>query len=169
MNPLLFGWLVLVSSLFSTSGMGNLPSLHRDLLARGWADERAFAESLVIGQIAPGPTGLWVVSLGYLMDGLRGALVALAGIVIPPLGIVLVERLYRRVQRHAAVEGFVRGIGIAVVGVFAVVMVDLLRGNGLDVRSVAIAVAGAGLAASGRVPVLVVLILAAGAGILVYA
>ena len=109
-----------------------------------------------------------MVSLGYLMDGLRGALLALAGITAPPLLVVLVERLYERFQRHAAVEGFIRGLGIAVVGVFAVVMVDLLRAGGLDGKSVAITVAGVGLAASQRVPVLAVLVLAAGAGILVY-
>jgi chromate transporter len=168
MSPLLFGWLVLASTLLSTGGMGNLPSLHRDLTARGWVGERAFAESLVIGQIAPGPNGLWVVSLGYLMDGLRGALLALAGITLPPLAVVLVERLYLRLQRHAAVEGFIRGLGLAMVGVFAVVMVDLLRAGGLDRKSLAITVAGAGLAASKRVPLPVVMGLAAGVGVLVY-
>jgi len=73
-DALLLFWLMFKAALFSTSGSGNLPILHQDLLARGWATDRNFAESLAIGQISPGPSGLWVISLGYLLDGLRGAL-----------------------------------------------------------------------------------------------
>src|SRR5919199_5429647 len=74
---LIYFWLMLKASFFATSGTGNIPSLHADLLARGWATERQFAESLAVGQISPGPSGLWVVSLGYLTAGLPGALLAL--------------------------------------------------------------------------------------------
>lgn len=97
--------------------MGNLPSLHADLLARGWATEQQFAESLVIGQVAPGPNGLWVISLGYLTGGWRGAILALIAINLPPLLVLMVDQLYRRVKNHPAVEGFARGLSLAVVGV----------------------------------------------------
>ena len=61
---LLFFWLMFKAALVSTSGTGNLPIVHQDFLARGWATDRQFAESLAIGQISPGPSGLWVISLG---------------------------------------------------------------------------------------------------------
>ncbi|MEO7909476.1 MAG: chromate transporter, partial [Roseiflexaceae bacterium] len=54
-DSVLFFWLMFKAALFSTSGSGNLPILHQDLLARGWATDRTFAESLAIGQISPGP------------------------------------------------------------------------------------------------------------------
>jgi hypothetical protein len=66
-------WIMFRAALLSTTGTGNLPIVHQDLLARRWATDRQFAESLAIGQISPGPTGLWVISLGYLVGGLRGA------------------------------------------------------------------------------------------------
>jgi len=88
-EPLTYFWLLLKASLFSTGGTGNLPSLHADLLARGWANEQQFAESLAIGQISPGPSGLWVISLGYLVDGLRGAVLTLIAISLPPLVVLL--------------------------------------------------------------------------------
>lgn len=168
MNPLLFFGLMLKASLFSTGGMGNVPSLHDDLLARGWSSEKQFAEALAVGQISPGPNGLWAVSLGYLADGVRGALLALLAISLPPLFVLLLEKLYRRVQHHPAVEGFIRGLSLAVVGVFVVVLMGLLNGVGLDAKSVAITLAGVGLGASRRVPVIVVLALAAVAGIALY-
>lgn len=63
-------WTFLEASLFSTGGTGNLPSLHADLIANHAATNQQFAEALAIGQMSPGPTGLWVIGLGYLTRGL---------------------------------------------------------------------------------------------------
>ncbi len=165
MNAALFFWLFLKASLFSTGGMGNLPSLHADLTARHWATERQFGESLTIGQIAPGPSGLWVISLGYLTGGLRGSLLALLAILLPPLLILAVERLYRRVQDHPAVEGFVQGLGLAVVGVFVVALGGILHSVGFSPRNGLILLAAVGLAVSRRVPVMAIVALTGVAGI----
>lgn len=165
MNPLLYFWLFLKASLFSTGGMGNLPSLHADLLARHWATERQFTESLMIAQISPGPNGLWVISLGYLTDGLRGSLFALIALTLPPLFILLVDSLYSRVQHLPAVEGFVRGLGLAVSGIFVFVLLGLMRDIGVDARSLLLALAAFGLAATRRVPLIGIIGLAAIAGI----
>ncbi len=163
--PLYF-WLFLKASLFSTGGTGNLPSLHADLPAHGWASDRQFAEALTIGQISPGPTGLWVISLGYLTDGGRGSLLALVAVLLPPLLILGVERLYRRVQHHPAVEGFVQGLGLAVVGVFAVALHRILQSAGISPRSILILLTAMGLALTRRVPVVGIVGLAGLAGIL---
>lgn len=166
MNLLTFFGLVLKASMFSTGGMGNVPSLHDDLLAKGWATERHFGEALAVGQVSPGPNGLWVISLGYLLGGIQGALLCLLAILVPPVFVLALDRLYRRVQDHPAVEGFIRGLSLAVVGVFFVVLANLLRGNGLDVQSLVIAVASLGLAATRRVPVVVIIGMAALVGVL---
>ena len=166
MSHLLYFWLFLKASLFSTGGFGNLPSLHRDLLARGWATEPQFAESLMVGQIAPGPNGLWVISLGYLTDGLRGTLLALLAVTLPPLLVLGVERIYRAVERHPAVEGFIRGLTLALSGIFAVVMLNLLHSAGFNVRTLTIAVAALLLGATRRVPFPLIIALGALTGIL---
>ena len=145
--------------------MGNLPSLHADFLARHWATEQQFAESLIIGQIAPGPNGLWVISLGYLTNGLLGAMLALIAITLPPLLVLLVDKLYSRVKNHPAVEGFVRGLSLAVVGIFATVLIGLLRSSGVDAYSMAIATAAIGLGLTRRIPVIGIIALAALVGI----
>ena len=76
-NPLLYFLFFLKASLFSTGGFSNLPSLHQDMIASGWAVETDFGESIAIGQISPGPNGLWVISLGYFTYGYLGAALAL--------------------------------------------------------------------------------------------
>ena len=159
MSYLLFFWLFLKASLFSTGGMGNLPSLHADLLARGWATDAQFAESLAVGQVAPGPNGLWVISLGYFVAGLPGVALALVAITLPPLLVLAVDRLYRRTKDHPAVEGFVRGMGLAVVGVSVVVLFGLLQSAGSGIRSPLIAAVSMALASTRRIPVVVILAL----------
>ncbi|CAN5533146.1 hypothetical protein BH10CHL1_BH10CHL1_35620 [soil metagenome] len=167
-QPLIYFWVLLKASLFSTGGTGNLPSIHADLLARGWATDRQFAEALAIGQISPGPNGLWVICLGYLTDGVRGSLLATLAISLPPMVVLAVVALHRRVGDHPAMQGFVRGLGLAVSGIFLVVVVRLLHENGIDVRSVVIVLVSIGLALTGRLPVPVLLGLAALAGALLY-
>lgn len=166
MNDWVFLGLLLKASLFSTSGTGNVPSLHADLLPRGWATEGQFAEALAVGQVSPGPSGLWVISLGFLTAGMRGALLALVAITLPPLLILAVDHVYRRVQHHPVVEGFVQGLGLAVVGIFTIVLLHLLGSVGWSVRSVALTGASFALGLTRRVPVVVILLGAGAAGVL---
>jgi chromate transporter len=168
MNPFLFFWLVLKSSFFSTSGLGNLPQLYADLIGSGMATDRQFAEALAVGQVSPGPSGLWVISLGYLLDGPRGAALAGVAIAIPPAGVLLIAQLYQRSGDHPAVQGFVRGLSLAVVGIFVVVMAGLLRDNGLNLPAILIVAGAAALAFTRRIPVIAILGLAAIMGVLVY-
>jgi chromate transporter len=167
-DPFIYFWIFLKASLFSTGGTGNLPSIHTDLLARGWAVDRQFAEALAIGQISPGPSGLWVISLGYLTDGVRGALLASLAISLPPMLVLAVAALHRRVGDHPAMQGFVRGLGLAVSGIFLVVVMRLLQENGIDLRSILILLVSIALTLTGRVPVPLLLVLAGVVGAMIY-
>jgi chromate transporter len=168
-QPLTLLWLMFKASLLSTTGTGNLPIVHQDLLARGWATDRQFAESLAIGQISPGPTGLWVISLGYLVDGLRGAALTLLAIALPPLLVLLlVHGFYRRWGHHPATQGFVRGLGLAVVGIFMIVLAGIMKSAGWTTSNLMIMLGAIALGATRRVPVPVVMLLAALMGIALY-
>src|ERR1051325_3593887 len=124
-------WIMFRAALLSTTGTGNFPIVHQDLLSRGWATDRQFAESLAIGQISPGPNGLWVISLGYLVGGLRGAALAMLAITLPPLLVLLlVHGFYRRWGSHPLTQGFVRGLGLAVAGIFLFVLTGIMNTTG---------------------------------------
>src|SRR5579883_3052833 len=148
-------WIMFRAALLSTTGTGNLPIVHQDLLSRGWATDRQFAESLAIGQISPGPTGLWVISLGYLVGGLRGAALTMVAIALPPLLVlVLVHGLYRRFGHHPATQGFVRGLGLAVIGIFVIVLTGIMNTAGWSMTNLMITGGAIALAATRRVPVI---------------
>lgn len=160
-----WAWLVLKASLLSTSGVGNIPSLYSDLVLTGQATDAQFAEAFAIGQITPGPGGLWVVSLGVLLGGVPGALIALVMICLPPLLVLVLRRLHERVQDNPLVNGFLRGLSAAVAGVSLVTLVRLLLSVGVSPSTVCIALAALGLSLTGRVPILVIFALAAVAGV----
>lgn len=167
-EPFTYLWLLLKASLFTTGGSGNIPILYQDLIPRGWATDRQFAEALAIGQISPGPTGLWVISFGYLTDGLRGALLALIAITLPPLLVLALDAVYRRTGKHPGVAGFVRGLGLAVVGIFSIVMLRLLQNTGINLTNLLIVGACLALGLVPRMPIVVVLGGAALLGILLH-
>lgn len=167
MDWLLFFGVVLKSILFSTGGFGPLPSLHTDFIAHGWATENQFTEALAVGQITPGPNGLWVASLCYLVAGLPGAILGCVALLLPPLFILIVERGYARIANRPTTRGLLDGLVLVIVSFSVIVLANLLRSNGLDMEMLAIAIISAGLALSRRVSVNLILLLAAVVGMLV--
>jgi len=167
-DPILYFWLVLKASLLSSGGQGNLPSLHQDFTTRGWATDGQFAAALAVGQVAPGPGGLWVVAIGYLVAGLPGAGMAALAVILPPFLVIPVGRIHNRIGAAPAVRGFVRGIVLVVAATVPVVFLRILASYGLDLRTAALVVACIGLHLTRRVPVIVVIAAGTAAGLLLF-
>jgi chromate transporter len=168
MNIWLYFWLFLKASLLSTGGMGNLPFLNKDLIALGWASQPDFVTALAVGQISPGPSGLWSISLGYLTFGWPGSVLALLALTLPTLLILAVATFFNRYEKLPVVQNFTRGLGLGVVGLSLAVTFSLAQSVVVDWRGAAIAMGALGLALSKRVPVILILVLAALAGLLLY-
>lgn len=167
-NPLVYFLLFFKASLFSSGGFSNLPSLHQDLIANGWATETDFGQAIAIGQISPGPNGLWVISMGYLTYGVLGASLALIAITLPALLVLAISAGYKRIERHAWVQGAMHGVSLAVVGLLLTVVWTILRQPGVDWKGLLIAAGAFGLALSRRVNLLVILALAGVVGYFLY-
>jgi chromate transporter len=167
-NPLIYFLLFLKASLFSTGGFSNLPSLHQDLIANGWATEAQFGQSIAIGQISPGPNGLWVISLGYLTYGFPGAAMALIAVTLPALLVLAVSTGYSRIEKQRWMPGFMRGISLAIVSITITVVWAIIRQPGVDWRGWLIAAGAFVLASSRRVNILIILGLAGLVGYLLY-
>ena len=167
-DPIIYFLLFLKASLFSTGGFSNLPSLHQDLIGNGWARESDFGQSIAIGQISPGPNGLWVISLGYLTYGLTGALLALIAITIPALLVLAISAGYSRIEHQTWVQGSMRGVSLAVIGLLLAVVWTILHQPGVDWKGMLIAAGAFVLALSRKVNILIILGLAGLAGYFLY-
>ena len=98
---------------------GVLPVAQRELVERlRWLDKEQFVEMLAISQVLPGPN---VVNLALMFGdryfGVRGALTALAGMLLAPLVIVLaLTVLYAQFADMPMVSGALRGMGAVAAG-----------------------------------------------------
>ena len=101
------------------SGLVIVPFLKTQVVDQyHWLGNRAFLDSVAIGMISPGPVVITATFVGYLLDGATGALAATAGIFSPPvLFTILATPLILRYAKHPRVAGFIRGVGVTVVGV----------------------------------------------------
>ncbi len=124
------GDLFIVFTRLALQGFGGvLPIAQRELVERtGWLSADEFAESLSIGQVLPGPN---VVNLSLMVGdrffGLRGALAALAGMLVAPMVLVLLlAAAYRGLADLPAVAGAVRGMGAVSAGLVLAMALKLL-------------------------------------------
>ncbi len=167
-QPLQFFLIFLKASLLSFGGLGNLPFLHEDLLALGWAREADFLTAIAVGQISPGPNGLWSISLGYLIYGWSGAALALLALLLPPLLILIVAAGYRRIEKNNGVQNFSSGLMLGVIGLLLGTAWVLAQSAITDAWALAITAGATALALTRRVPTIAILALAALAGLLIY-
>src|SRR5215471_17672875 len=83
-----------------------------------WLGNREFLDSVAIGMISPGPVVISATFVGFLLNGIPGALASTVGIFAPAvLFTVLATPLLLRYAGHRRLQGFIRGITVAVVGV----------------------------------------------------
>ena len=98
---------------------GVLPVAQHHLVERErWLGKEEFVELLSIGQVLPGPN---IVNLALMFGdrffGWRGALAALAGMLLVPMALVLAAAsLYARFAAVPAVAGALRGMGAVAAG-----------------------------------------------------
>lgn len=108
---------------------GVLPIAQRELVERQrWLSQAEFAELLSVGQVLPGPN---VVNLSLMVGdryfGLRGAVVAVAGMIGAPMVLVLLlAALYQGLADVPAVVGAVRGMGAVSAGLIFAMGLKLL-------------------------------------------
>lgn len=167
-QPLQYFLIFLKASLLSFGGLGNLPFLHADLIGLGWARESDFLTAIAVGQMSPGPTGLWTISLGYLTYGWPGAVLSLIALLVPPFLILPLVAVYMRVDGNPTVKNFSTGLMLGAIGLLLGTAWVLANSVITDAWTIGIALAAAGLALTKRVPTIAILLLAALAGVIIY-
>jgi chromate transporter len=117
-------------TLLALQGFGGvLAVVQRELVERKrWMTRDEFVEEWAVAQIMPGPN---VVNLALMIGGryfgLRGALVALAGMLAAPLVVViLLALLYSRFADSAHLAAALRGMGAVAAGLITATGLKLL-------------------------------------------
>lgn len=83
-----------------------------------WLADRPFLDAVAIGIISPGPVVITATFVGYLLNSFPGAAAATLGMFLPSvIFVVLGTPILRRYRTNPRVQGFIRGVTVAVVGV----------------------------------------------------
>ncbi len=168
MDPLALFLVLLKDSALAVGGLGSLPLLRQDLVATGVATDAQLVQALAIGRLSTGPSGLWVVSLGYQLAGPLGAAMALVASTLPPLVILPATAVGRRWLLSVPFAGLVRGAALATAGLLCATGVSLIvpAGNAPSWWQVVVGIAAAALTYQGRLHPAVVVIGGALLGVL---
>jgi chromate transporter len=106
----------------------------------GWLTQDQLVDGLAIGGVLPAPMIIFATFVGYLADGLAGAVLITAGVFLPAFVFPLfLHRQLVAASQDERLRPFLLGVTAAVVGLIAAVAVDLLDASVPDVPSALLA------------------------------
>ena len=136
-----------LGSIVFGSGYVLVSYLHSDLvLGNHWLTQSQLLATVAIGQVTPGPVFTTATSIGYVVGGLPGALLATVAIFLPSFVFVAaLMPLLRRARRSTWSASALDGVNVAAVALMTGVTVQLGRTSLVDWLAVLTAVCSLGL------------------------
>src|SRR6266568_3266863 len=137
-------WLFFKTGLLSFGGAyASLVFVQRGAVAQyHWLSDGQLLDGVALSVATPGPFMLFTAFVGYLAGGTGGALLATFFVFFPSFVFVLGGVHYvEKVRENRTIQAFLAGVSAAVVGVIAVVSLDLIPEALVDWPAVGIAIA----------------------------
>jgi chromate transporter len=134
-------WLFLKTGLFSFGGAyASIVFVQRGAVAHyHWLSDGQLLDGVALSVATPGPFMLFTTFVGFVAGGVGGAVVATIFVFLPSFVFVLAGARYvEQVQNNRAIQAFLAGVSAAVVGVIAVVSIDLIPEALVDWPAVAV-------------------------------
>lgn len=139
--PLLFWTFLKIGAVLYGSGYVLLAFLQGDFVKTyGWLTEQQLLDAVAIGQVTPGPVFTTATFIGYILDGVPGALLATLAIFLPSFIFVALTRPFLpRLRASPWFSGLLDGVNVASVALMAGVTVQLGRASLIDLPTILIA------------------------------
>jgi chromate transporter len=107
-------WIFAKSTFTSFAGLASLPEIRAELVEqRHWLTDDQLDKSVVITRTTPGPVGVYVVSVGYMADGIPGAVAGWIAMSAPALTVIMLVGYFGRRAQHRRVRGMLQCVVIA--------------------------------------------------------
>ncbi|MCK6474046.1 MAG: chromate transporter [Planctomycetes bacterium] len=116
------------------SGLAIVPFLYSGVVKEyGWLNDQEFLDAVAVAMVTPGPVVITVGFIGYLVDGLAGAVVAAIGTFLPCYILTVIPAPYfKKHGKRPGLVAFVDGVTAAAVGALAGAVVVLGQRTILD-------------------------------------
>lgn len=151
-------------------GYAMLPILKREMVDRKrWITEDDLIDCYAIGQCTPGVIAVNASTLiGYQKKGVFGAICATAGIITPPIFIIIcVASVIQMFSENVYVRHALAGMNVAICAVIAVTVFGLLKKTWKDLTSVIIGLSVFALTVAFGLPTVLAVIAAGAAGVII--
>jgi len=144
MNAALLAALAKTFALISIISVGGatatVPEIHRQIVETNhWMDDAAFANSMAVAQITPGPNVMIIGMMGWQIAGLAGLVVAMAGMLVPSCTLAFCAgRFMERYAHNWLVMAARKALAPLAVGLILASGVILSRAAAHDALTIAI-------------------------------
>jgi chromate transporter len=130
-----------IGSVLFGSGYVLLAFLRSEFVGPGMLTEHQLVDAVAVGQVTPGPVFTTATFIGYLLEGVPGALAATVGIFLPAFVFVAITGPFiSRLRSSPVLFGLLDGVNVASLALMAGVTWQLGRATIVDPFAVAIAV-----------------------------
>lgn len=139
--PLLFFTFLKIGSVLYGSGYVLLAFLRADFVVRfGWLTDKQLIDAIAIGQVTPGPVFTTATFIGFILNGVPGALLATLGIFLPSFVFVAISNpMIPRLRNSSWAGSLLDGVNVSSLGLMAAVTIQLGRASFSDLLAVGIA------------------------------
>jgi chromate transporter len=136
-------WLFLKTGLLSFGGAyASLVFVQRGAVTQyHWLSDGQLLDGVALSVATPGPFMLFTTFVGYLASGIPGAVLATFFVFLPSFIFVIAGVHYiEKLRENRPIQAFLAGVSAAVVGIIAVVSLDLIPEALVDWPTVGVAV-----------------------------
>jgi chromate transporter len=169
MNLVLLYLLLLKATVTSFSGLASLPIIRADFVVHYQVlTDHQLTTAVAAGRMGPGPLGNYVVSVGYFVAGVPGAVVGWLAMITPAFLIILLLRFLGKRAEHPRAKSAIRAVILASAGLLLSASVSLGRDALTNPLSWGIAVFSFGLITFTKVDTLWIILGAALIGLLAH-
>jgi chromate transporter len=139
--PTLFWSFLRIGSMGFGGPFALISLIEKVVVARGWMTTEQYVESTGMAAMAPGPISSNTSAVvGYRLRGLAGGTVAYTAFHLPAVVLVIILATYfDRIQSLVVVQGALKGVFAAVVGLLLGVLWKMSRTMIKDIRSLVVA------------------------------
>jgi chromate transporter len=170
MNPLILYLYLVKATLTSFSGLTSLPVVRHDLVeTRHVLTDWQLNAAVAAGRTAPGPNGLYVVSVGYFVDGIPGAIAGYLAMITPAFLILPLLRYVGKRAEQPRVKSAIQSLTIAAAALIISATVPLARDSITGPLPALIAIASFAIIAFTRIDTFWVMLASAIIGALSFA
>ncbi len=165
----LFLYFLQAGSVVFGSGLAIVPFLYGGVVQQNhWLTDKQFVDAVAVAMITPGPVVITVAFIGYLVSALPGAIAAALGVFLPVyLFVIILTPFYERIAKRPGINAFIMGVTAATTGAILGSLFNLGIQTLTDLPSLVIAGATVLLLFRFKIPEAIIVLVAAGIGLLI--